>query len=259
MIHGNSKACASCDYQNPVTARFCARCGVALVVPAVRPQTARRWVYLAGCLVAIVLVGVGVLAAVVWGRPLFEPAAIGPPTWDPLPTEEIAPTIHATTADPLSVLPAPAKTPTSIPTLSESPTSPAAAFPGGSGSLASLPEPVTELTNAAGTWTQHTNGNWINDLLFYQGNLWAATRGGVIVWDSATGRYNKYTTLDGLVSNMVITVELGPDRTLWFGTWGGVSHYDPTTGRWQNFTVANGLAHDIVTVMAVGVGMCQAF
>jgi hypothetical protein len=104
MTHGNSKECATCDYQNPVTARFCARCGAALGLPAERPQSARRWVYLGGCLVALVLVGVGLFAAVVWLRPLFERVAVASPTWEPAlvtwepveATRELHPTLRAT-------------------------------------------------------------------------------------------------------------------------------------------------------------------
>jgi ligand-binding sensor domain-containing protein len=76
-------------------------------------------------------------------------------------------------------------------------------------------------------WTMFTNGNDVNDLAVDpEGNLWAATSGGLVKW-KADGAYTKYTTMDGLPDNRIWGVAAAPDGALWFGTYSGLSRYGP--------------------------------
>jgi ligand-binding sensor domain-containing protein len=119
-------------------------------------------------------------------------------------------------------------------------------------SLDRLPTPVPELVTDAGTWTTFTNATDVYNLLFHDGLLWAATAGGLVVWDIEEGVHVKYTALDGLASNHVQGVVAGPDGGLWFATWRGINRYDPAAGTWQTFTETNSIGDGFVSSMAVG-------
>jgi ligand-binding sensor domain-containing protein len=58
------------------------------------------------------------------------------------------------------------------------------------------------------------------------------------------GTWRTYTTLDGLVHNIVFDICGEPNGVLWFATWGGLSRYDGKG--FVNFTTKDGLAHDMV-------------
>jgi len=68
----------------------------------------------------------------------------------------------------------------------------------------------------------------------------------VIDWNMATGAYQKYTTLDGLISNYVTGAAQDKDGNLWFVTIEGVTEYNGKT--WQNFPNT-----DINSAMSIGV------
>ncbi|MCB0018806.1 MAG: hypothetical protein KDE09_13535, partial [Anaerolineales bacterium] len=121
-----------------------------------------------------------------------------PPTAvaDVAPTDEPAPTEAPTeepTAEPTAVpTEEPAPEPTDEPTPEPEPTAATG------GAVSSGLEPG---------WRLYTNGNYVNDLAYADGDLWAATGGGVVVWDLADGAYVKLTTADGLIDNETATIE----------------------------------------------------
>jgi ligand-binding sensor domain-containing protein len=63
--------------------------------------------------------------------------------------------------------------------------------------------------------------------------LWLGTRGawfgtgGGVSRLGVDGRWQTYTTADGLADNDVTDIAVGPDGALWFGTGGGASRYQP--------------------------------
>jgi len=95
-------------------------------------------------------------------------------------------------------------------------------------------------------WTSYTNTNKVLDLAFDgHGDLWAATTGGVVRWDTARGTYSKYTTADGLADHFVASVAAAPDGgapggAVWFGTFDGLSHYT-SGGEWATYTTLGGV------------------
>ncbi len=105
------------------------------------------------------------------------------------------------------------------------------------------PAPKTELVNEAGRWQLFTSANQVNDLALAGGSLWAATQGGLVRWDIEDGAYAKYTVLDGLPSNSVNVVEVGPDGVLWVGGYDWLARWD---GReWSRYEEAHGTIHDV--------------
>lgn len=67
-------------------------------------------------------------------------------------------------------------------------------------------------------WTAYTSMRVINDLLVFNRQVWSATSGGVLHYHTLLRRYTRYTRLDGLVGNQVLTVAMDDNGHLWFGT-----------------------------------------
>lgn len=99
-----------------------------------------------------------------------------------------------------------------------------------------LPTPTVSKPN----WQSFTAPQTIYGAVLHDGLLWAATDGGVVVWQWPDGPAVKLTTEHGLAENVVTAVAVGPDGALWFGTQSaGISRFD---GRhWQTFTQQDGL------------------
>ncbi|HIP72300.1 MAG TPA: hypothetical protein EYH05_13000, partial [Anaerolineae bacterium] len=110
---------------------------------------------------------------------------------------------------------------------------------------ATLPAPIRIKPD----WTSFTNTQIVNDILRRDGLIWAATDGGVVVWEAATEKAVKFTVEHGLADNRVSSVTAAPDGALWFGTASGVSRYDGRT--WTTFTATDGLpANEIRDILA---------
>ena len=102
------------------------------------------------------------------------------------------------------------------------------------------------------TWTNYTNGNYVEALAVQGDILWVGTRGGVVRWDLTDGSYVKYLAPHGLPDNWVSAVVVDTVGRPWFGlgTWdGGVAVYDADT--WTSFTPADGLASGWVFAVAI--------
>lgn len=100
-------------------------------------------------------------------------------------------------------------------------------------------------------FTSYSHAAPLNDLARRDGLLWAASDGGLLVWDERTGDVVKFTSEHGLAENRTTSVTIGLDGAIWVGTASaGVSRYDGTI--WQTFTSADGLPGDSVRDLAVG-------
>ncbi|HQF70063.1 MAG TPA: hypothetical protein PLH39_02155, partial [Promineifilum sp.] len=109
--------------------------------------------------------------------------------------------------------------------------------------LAGLPTPVVTWPE----WTSYTYAGPVRDLALSGGLLWAATDGGLVVWDGA-GNAARFTTEHGLPANRVTSLAIGADGAIWAGTVAGLGRYD---GRaWQTFTTADGLPADAIRDLA---------
>ncbi len=87
-------------------------------------------------------------------------------------------------------------------------------------------------------WTTYRNGNDINQLLFdRQGNLWAATTGGVVRWDLKNSQYTRYTKDHGLPDHNATDIISALDGTIWIRTSHGISHFKDES--WQSYPLEN--------------------
>ncbi|NOX61737.1 MAG: hypothetical protein GXP42_07310 [Chloroflexi bacterium] len=149
-------------------------------------------------------------------------------------TPTVAPSPLAATATP--VPPTPTPLPTSTPTSEPTPT----------------PTPIV----AAG-WYTYVNGNAVLDIALHDGLLWAATAGGIVVWDPASGEKGSYTTADGLPTNTVRAIGVCPlpEPRIIAGTEYGLSFYEPATDAWTLMTPDNsGMTLSKVISLACGPG-----
>jgi ligand-binding sensor domain-containing protein len=69
-----------------------------------------------------------------------------------------------------------------------------------------------------GFWVNLTDVGDIHALAAQGDYLWAATDGGVVRWDTASGTYVKYTGSQGLHRNSVTGVAIDGEGNVWFGT-----------------------------------------
>ena len=108
----------------------------------------------------------------------------------------------------------------------------------------SLPTPVATRLQ----WTSYTHTAPVNDLALSNGLVWAATEGGLVVWDG-TGAAVRFAAEHGLAGNRVTSVAIGADGAIWAATHGGLSRYDGAA--WRTFTTADGLPDDAVADVVV--------
>jgi ligand-binding sensor domain-containing protein len=76
--------------------------------------------------------------------------------------------------------------------------------------------------------------------------LWAGTFSGGVS-RLREGRFETFTTAEGLGSNSISSIDQGADGTLWFGTSGGLSEY--ADGHWKTLTERDGLPSDEVNTI----------
>lgn len=92
-----------------------------------------------------------------------------------------------------------------------------------------------------------TNNNIRALLLDGSGSLWIGTNGGGLL-RMREGRFDLFTTREGLVYDNVTALCEGPDGSIWAGTYGGgLSRFKD--GRFTNYTSRDGLAHDGVLAL----------
>jgi len=100
-------------------------------------------------------------------------------------------------------------------------------------------------------WESYPEVGAVRDLAFdTDGNLWAVGYKGAALLDLSEGEMNGYTKKDGLPTNDIMAVAVGPEEKVWFGTRrAGACCYDGSN--WTTFTEADGLLSD--TIMAVAI------
>ena len=82
-----------------------------------------------------------------------------------------------------------------------------------------------------GEWTAFTSMIDVNDILVTNQGIWAATQGGALFYDRQSRQYSRFTLLDGLAGNRVLSVTVDHNDHIWLGTEGlGLSRYRPDTG-----------------------------
>ena len=99
------------------------------------------------------------------------------------------------------------------------------------------------------TWINFTNANCVITLAIEGNYIWAGTVGGVVKWNINNGEYIKFTSADGLVDNVVLSIAIDSEGNKWFGTSGGVNKFDGTN--WTTFTTNDGLAYNSVDLIVI--------
>ncbi|MDP3046733.1 MAG: two-component regulator propeller domain-containing protein [Chloroflexota bacterium] len=148
-------------------------------------------------------------------------------------------TIPAATVVPIStVAPSPSATqpPVSIPT-----------------SVPAVPTQTAVSAAPAGRWEVYSNANYVRGVAVLDGQLYAATEGGVAAWELSSGNVvRKWTTLDGLTHNLASSVVACPvpEMRVVVGTAKGINLYDPKANKWQLLTRASSkMASDSVAAL----------
>ncbi len=79
-------------------------------------------------------------------------------------------------------------------------------------------------------WAAYTSTKKLNHLLVHQNRVWSASSGGVLCFDLSTQTYTRFTRLNGLAGNKVLSVVADTRGHLWFGTdQNGLSRFRPET------------------------------
>jgi signal transduction histidine kinase/ligand-binding sensor domain-containing protein len=72
--------------------------------------------------------------------------------------------------------------------------------------------------------------------------LWIGTQeGGLLLFDRNTGKYQRFTTNDGLANNTVLRLLEDDKHNLWISTFNGLSRYNPEKKTFRNFFHSDGL------------------
>jgi hypothetical protein len=92
-----------------------------------------------------------------------------------------------------------------------------------------------------GQWESFTNMKSVRCAVQVNGSIWAATGGGVFVFDTANGLFTKFTNVDGLDTTDVLALAYDGSHSIWIGEEGGwVNVYDMNTNQWQTIAdIAN--------------------
>jgi ligand-binding sensor domain-containing protein len=99
----------------------------------------------------------------------------------------------------------------------------------------------------------YINSNDVRGIAVWDAALALATRGGVVIYDPATGMFRKILRApSGLPTNDITCVAVSPSGTLWAGTQGsGVARIRPDGGPRRTLTSFDGLPSDAVTTLYV--------
>ncbi len=81
-----------------------------------------------------------------------------------------------------------------------------------------LPTPRADAQSGDTEWAAFTSMRQINDLLVVGDRVWVATQGGVLRFDRTTREYTRFTRLDGLAGNTILSITRDSSGDLWFGS-----------------------------------------
>lgn len=117
-------------------------------------------------------------------------------------------------------------------------------------------------------WGIISNTNSVIQLKLDGHYLWAGSGGGVVRWDLRTKTYTKFTSIDGLHSNLVSSVEVDHKGRKWFGgykSWQGLSCFDGSN--WKRYYTNEYLIslnisgivsyHDTLYISTLDGGICM--
>ena len=92
-----------------------------------------------------------------------------------------------------------------------------------------------------GQWKSFTDMKSVRSAVLVDHNIWAATGGGVFVFDTTNGTFTKFTNVDGLDTNDVLSIAFDGTHNIWVGGAGGwINVYDMSTHQWQTIAdIAN--------------------
>ena len=92
-----------------------------------------------------------------------------------------------------------------------------------------------------GQWKSFTDMKSVRSAVLVGNNIWAATGGGVFVYDTASSLFTKFTNIDGLDTNDVLAIAFDGAQYIWVGGAGGwVNVYNIDTHQWQTIAdIAN--------------------
>jgi hypothetical protein len=104
--------------------------------------------------------------------------------------------------------------------------------------LALAPCGATRAQEARADFLSFISVNDIRGIAANGSKLWLATQGGAVSYDVSTGDERVFhRTRDGLLSDSVSAVAVGPDGRVWLSTdRAGISVYDPQSEQWEPFT-----------------------
>jgi signal transduction histidine kinase/ligand-binding sensor domain-containing protein/DNA-binding NarL/FixJ family response regulator len=75
-----------------------------------------------------------------------------------------------------------------------------------------------------------------------RGNFWIGTEGGgLILYNTVTNTYKRYTEVNGLPSNSILNILIDDNDNLWCSTYNGLSNFNVKTGKFTNYNSADGL------------------
>ncbi len=87
----------------------------------------------------------------------------------------------------------------------------------------------------AGQWKTYTDMKGVRAVAFASGHLYAATSGGMFMFDDATGTYTKWTNSENLSSNDLTALMVDTPGRLWVGSsTGTIDVYSPSANSWQS-------------------------
>jgi ligand-binding sensor domain-containing protein len=84
-----------------------------------------------------------------------------------------------------------------------------------------------------GQWNSYTDMSAVRAATVSADSIWAATAGGVFLYQHAARRFTTFTNSEGISSNDVTATTIDRQGRVWIGMANGfVNVYDPATGRW---------------------------
>jgi ligand-binding sensor domain-containing protein len=105
---------------------------------------------------------------------------------------------------------------------------------------------------AAGKWKSYVDPSLVSDIELRDSDLYMATTGGLVVYHTATERFDQYTNTIGLPSNFLTCLVFDKRGELWVGTErSGIARLDGSPGSWvvtplsSNFGLSDSRIHDI--------------